>query len=791
MFFTAINCPNAGKTRYPAGLGTGGTASAAELTSIEELRLYLSSGSFYFGYDWDATKNLQRSSTSDSQGVSWHDCELSFFWNHHMLKPIIDHCSGLPLHLQNVFKQPGLFIVCFQGFAAVKSNPSLSAQPESFCAVISRVSCKRAGSRFRSRGIDDDGNVSNFVETETMYFDPNYSYSHLLTRGTVPVFWDQQGFQLGFPKIQITRTPVATQPAFDRHITNLKEHYGLIHIVDLLSQKEGQAEKLLSTAFDFHIRKYPEVGVVSHTSFDLYSVCRNFSFERLESLFHHIARDLQSFGYFTQTVPNGEILKEQRGIFRVNCLDCLDRTNIVQSYLACRTIDLFRRNFLMKNTTLDASALQDNLKSLWIQNGDCLSRIYAGTDTIKSSYGRLDKLSLSSFITDIKTTARRLYENNFLEKQKTIELLLGKHSNSTAVPIYSFNLTECDSESTLSQHDHQNILVQVLTWNTNASYANVLEDASMLVSIPKGLPTPHVLAVGLQEIVRLNASQIMSADPERRVFWENLISTLLAEYYPKHQFSHLVSHQLVGTAISIFVRSDYLHIVRQVEIASKKTGMGGIAGNKGSVAVRLRLHDTSLCFVSSHFTAGQNNIVDRDRDFEFALSELQLSGGRNILAHDYVFWFGDLNYRIDLDRDIARDLIREKKFGELLKHDQLTERRTSGLVFQGFSEGSINFAPTYKYDTGTNIYDTSDKMRVPSWTDRILFRGDAVSWRADVAHPPLQITSLFYNRAEIDVSDHKPVKGVFEILIKRAVDSNPFESDRSPSKMSPGPLIDL
>lgn len=234
----------------------------------------------------------------------------------------------------------------------------------------------------------------------------------------------------------------------------------------------------------------------------------------------------------------------------------------------------------------------------------------------------------------------------------------------------------------------------------------------------------------------------MSADPERRLFWENLISGLLSESYPKHQFSLLVSHQLVGTTISVFIRNDYLPAVNQVEIASKKTGMGGIAGNKGSVAVRLKLHDSSICFVSSHFTAGQNNSIDRDRDFEYALTELQLSGGRNILSNDFIFWFGDLNYRIELDRDFARDLIREKQFSELLRYDQLTERRSMNLVFQGFQESPINFAPTYKYDTGTNIYDTSDKMRVPSWTDRILFRGNPVNLFSIFSHVLGQVTFL-------------------------------------------------
>lgn len=218
----------------------------------------------------------------------------------------------------------------------------------------------------------------------------------------------------------------------------------------------------------------------------------------------------------------------------------------------------------------------------------------------------------------------------------------------------------------------------------------------------------------------------MSVDPERRIMWENIILKYLKDFHPKHSFSLLVSHQLVGVSVSLFIRADYIDSVREVKIASKKTGMGGIAGNKGSVAIRLNVHNTSMCFVVSHFAAGQSNPQERDRDMAFALKELQMAGGQDILAHDVVFWFGDFNYRVELDRQEALSLIRDNKYKELRAHDQLRQRMKQGLVFEGFVEPIIDFAPTYKYDVGTNVYDTSDKLRTPSWTDRILYRGSDV-----------------------------------------------------------------
>ena len=56
---------------------------------------------------------------------------------------------------------------------------------------------------------------------------------------------------------------------------------------------------------------------------------------------------------------------------------------------------------------------------------------------------------------------------------------------------------------------------------------------------------------------------------------------------------------------------------------SVKTGLGGSAGNKGGVAVRFLFNSTSLCFVCSHFAAGQSNIVDRNNDYHDIVNKME------------------------------------------------------------------------------------------------------------------------------------------------------------------------
>ena len=89
---------------------------------------------------------------------------------------------------------------------------------------------------------------------------------------------------------------------------------------------------------------------------------------------------------------------------------------------------------------------------------------------------------------------------------------------------------------------------------------------------------------------------------------------------------------------------------------------------------------------------------------------------------------------------------------ELLRFDQLSRQRQQNVVFRGYEEGPITFLPTYKYDTGTDNYDTSEKQRVPSWTDRILVRGSGIKLHS-------------YYRDELCFSDHKPVTALFDVQV--------------------------
>ena len=192
--------------------------------------------------------------------------------------------------------------------------------------------------------------------------------------------------------------------------------------------------------------------------------------------------------------------------------------------------------------------------------------------------------------------------------------------------------------------------------------------------------------------------------------------------------------------------------------------------------LRFLVDDTSFCFVNCHLAAGQNQTKDRnfdissildsailpiERDPQIRLDSYITGGdGSMILDHEICILNGDLNYRIDaMGRDAVINALKSGNFEKILERDQLlaSKRKRPGFRLRAFNEMPITFAPTYKYDVGTDAYDTSEKKRAPAWCDRILYR----------ARDLQKLEQLNYRRHEVRVSDHRPVTGLFKMKIKR------------------------
>ncbi|XP_065536702.1 synaptojanin-2 isoform X4 [Lathamus discolor] len=662
--------------------------------------------------------------------------------------------------------------------------------------LISRISCERAGVRFHIRGVNDDGHVSNFVETEqTIYLDDDVS-SFVQIRGSVPLFWEQLGLQVGSHHLRLNRGLEANAPAFDRHMMLLKEQYGKQVIVNLLRSRGG--EEVLNRAFKKLLWASSHAADTPMINFD-YKFAKGGKTEKLENLLRpQLKLHWEDFGTFTK----GENVSPrlQTGTFRINCLDCLDRTNSVQSFIALEIL-LAQLESLGLNSKSVIERFVESYKVMWTLNGHNLSRVSTGSRALEGK-NKVGKLK------DGARSVSRTIQSNFSDvvKQEAIKLLLmgdffseeyadkGKMLMDHTALLVTPSILKAMSERQFEFTSFKRVRVATGTWNVNGGKqfrSNILGTSELtdwLLDSPKlsgvsefqddNFP-PDIFAVGFEEMVELSAGNIVNASTTNRKMWGEQLQKAISR---THRYIQLTSAQLVGVCLFIFVRPYHVPFIRDVAIDTVKTGMGGKAGNKGAVSIRFQFYSTSFCFICSHLTAGQTQVKERNEDYKEITQKLSFPMGQTMFSHDYVFWCGDFNYRIDLTYEEVFYFLKRQDWKTLLEFDQLQQQKSSGKIFKDFHEGTINFGPTYKYDVGSEAYDTSDKCRTPAWTDRVLWwrkklpfektAGEINLLDSDlnaetkVRHTWTPGALMYYGRAELQASDHRPVLAIVEVEVQ-------------------------
>ncbi|KAG5089744.1 hypothetical protein AAZX31_01G186700 [Glycine max] len=239
------------------------------------------------------------------------------------------------------------------------------------------------------------------------------------------------------------------------------------------------------------------------------------------------------------------------------------------------------------------------------------------------------------------------------------------------------------------------------------------------------------------------------------------------ESCPSPRYVRIVSKQMVGIYVSVWVQRRLRRHINNLKVSPVGVGLMGYMGNKGSVSISMSLFQSRMCFVCSHLTSGQKEGAEHRRNSDvheilrrtcFSSSVFDADQPQTIPSHDQIFWFGDLNYRINMLDAEVRKLVALKKWDELKNYDQLSKELRMGHVFDGWKEGLINFPPTYKYEINSDRYvgerpKEGEKRRSPAWCDRILWLGKGIK-------------QLQYGRAEIKLSDHRPVSSAFLVEVE-------------------------
>uniref|UniRef100_A0A673IQ10 SAC domain-containing protein n=1 Tax=Sinocyclocheilus rhinocerous TaxID=307959 RepID=A0A673IQ10_9TELE len=294
--------------------------------------------------------------------------------------------------------------------------------------IISRRSCFRAGVRYYIRGIDSEGHAANFVETEQIVQYNGAKASFVQTRGSIPFYWSQRPNLKYKPKPQISKS-VNHLDGFQRHFDSQIITYGKQVILNLVNQKGS--EKPLEQAFAKMVDSLGN-GMIKYVAFDFHKECSRMRWHRLQILVDMVAEIQNEFGYFLVD-SDGTVQLQQDGTFRSNCMDCLDRTNVIQSLLARRSLQsqLERIGVLHVGQRIEEQADFEKIyKNAWADNANACAKQYAGTGALKTDFTRTGKRTQWGLLMDGWNSMIRYYKNNFSDgfRQDSIDLFLGNYA---------------------------------------------------------------------------------------------------------------------------------------------------------------------------------------------------------------------------------------------------------------------------------------------------------------------------------------------------------------------------
>ncbi|KAF9484055.1 DNase I-like protein [Pholiota conissans] len=318
---------------------------------------------------------------------------------------------------------------------------------------------------------------------------------------------------------------------------------------------------------------------------------------------------------------------------------------------------------------------------------------------------------------------------------------------------------------------------------------------------------PDLLVLGFQELDLSTEALLYSTGTAREDAWCLAVLAALGEKAVNYE--KLVSKQLVGMLLVIFVKKSLQSCFSNIRTCYAGAGILGVMGNKGGTAVRLTFTppyddskspitspgSTSLTFVNAHLAAFDEMVDKRNSDFLDLSKRLSFDGFEplrssspvsdtdagddrtvveipqtpaigaplplSIYETDSLFWMLDLNYRVDVPDTSLRKMLRDEewpndtKIEALTRFDQLRKSIRDKKAFHGFKEMPIKHLPTYRFSPGLAMDAMGyDLKRKPAWTDRVLYMHD----------PLCRVEQLSYtSHPQITMSDHRPVSADFEV----------------------------
>ena len=226
--------------------------------------------------------------------------------------------------------------------------------------------------------------------------------------------------------------------------------------------------------------------------------------------------------------------------------------------------------------------------------------------------------------------------------------------------------------------------VSIITWNVSSMS---LPDHMFPCFTEAEVDNVDIIAVGVQECAYW-----------KKTDWIRHLTTILEHY----NFVTVASVEMWQMFSIIFIKKKWSKFIDCLYTDSQAMGVGNVIGNKGGMIISFKLLGYQFVFINCHFAPKPHRLHDRIKMAKNLVKAVKLP---NIpfmqfdVAGDYVFWFGDMNFRVDGHYEDNLRILKGKKdeaIKMLFDKEQLTRVKKENLLFYDFYEPKVDFYPTYK-----------------------------------------------------------------------------------------------
>ena len=716
------------------------------------LKHLLQNGNFYYSVGFDLTRSQQEKTmifTNNQGKVPLHNirfCNRNYMINYQLLSNFFKFETDEDFISSLIYGYVGM----------VKSVPFVGeSNAKADFLVIERYIKESIDFTGNSLGLSEKGwHCFNYKEIETICIvDKDNIFSYLILESTAPVDYSDLGKGDNMDQSDTNYLYVK----FANFAKQIIDKYSSICIISFLGGNDGNRLKIsnrMESIYNCNPKHQDRIKYINYEKLQ--------NFEHFVKISKNVIDYIGLFGVFKNMLsPNYSSIKQNGVFWLVNYNNVPNDNSLSHRLIEELNWLIAQKEFDLLLMNLDLGKYEkSNQSPIYLK----YSSLFSSFLSAKYNFANINKDANQSQMNQL--TSQYIIDDNLKKRKSTIiqpvTILLTTWNAGGISPI---------PEQTIYKNSFDNVAFDEYN---NSILQNPIKnhyDLSPLFTSNKLYREqkigPDLLIVGMQEIVKLKATNIILHQNTKRVeSWKGAVYLGIRQAFPNEEYDLLKEMDLVGIMLLVYKKKTInAEIIDHLTI---KSGVMGTMGNKGNCIVSMKIYNTSIAISTGHFTAGQKKCDERLKMLEEVLaSKLKYYTNEEIIQMNYQdkliskkyfqnfdlwFIFGDINFRIDQSYNEVVEKLAKGQLEDLRRYDQFLNIREMNGKYKTICEGMINFYPTYKYEKmSDNFAKSGNKIRIPSWCDRIFFK----------ATPDIKI--LEYTTINMKYSDHRPVFGLYEV----------------------------